>query len=213
MRPWQHAKSSSLSTGRAWTEDLPVHEFLDETKFACADRRHRVVLHHIDLGSAVAAKAFPERDDVDALVRSHVTEDLGRAASFEEWFDQCDVPRLPTPIHRRTEDGTEGIAQLVNTRQPSALHGEVARVCDLLFLPGQFLDHSAERGWPIFMNSMGPRLARRIFGPPTSVDQGNIVVDHAAIAEAVIYTAFGRIPDLGEVVRCFTGEPTRERQR
>ena len=49
MRPWQHAKSSARKE-RDWLADLPIHEFMDSTKAACPDLRHRMILHNADLG-------------------------------------------------------------------------------------------------------------------------------------------------------------------
>jgi hypothetical protein len=37
-------------------------------------------------------------------------------------------------------------------------------------------------------------------------------VDFGWIAEAAIFTAFGRIPDLGEVVRCWAEEPVQQKE-
>src|SRR5262245_32491778 len=113
MRPWQHALSSSRSTGHPWTEDLEIHEFLDMTKAACADRRHRVVLHSVDLGSDLAALAFPLRSDVRAVVLQHIVEDLGRAYTLADWFDRCDIDRLPRPLHRRLTAGRDRVIALV----------------------------------------------------------------------------------------------------
>ncbi len=58
MRPWQHAKSSARKE-RDWLIDLPIHEFMDSTKAACPDLRHRMILHNADLGPELTARAFP----------------------------------------------------------------------------------------------------------------------------------------------------------
>lgn len=207
MRPWQHARSSAKSI-RKWEDDLPLHEFIDATKFACAERGHRAVLHHVDLGTEVAARAFPERSDVPRIVRQHVVEDLGTPAALADWFDLCNAPELPTPIDRRVQGGAKGVANLVAPRLSNSAHGAVLDVCELLFLPNRYLPEHEQTALALFMNSVGPMLVRRIFGPPSAV--GDTIVDHAWIAEAVIFTVFGRIPDLGEITRCWTAEPTAD---
>lgn len=207
MRPHQHARSSARGA-RPWRDDLAVHEFLDVTKFACADRRHRAVLHHLDLGGEIAARAFPERHDIAAIVQQHVVEDLGHPVRFVEWFQLCDVARLPAPVQRRVANGPKGVARLVARRLPPSARTSIEQVCELLFLPLRYLPVESDRALPLLMNCAGPMIVRHMMGPPAELTDGTIV-DYGWIAEAAIFTAFGRIPDLGEVVRCWTAEPTR----
>lgn len=208
MRPWQHACSSARNV-RPWTSDLDLHEFMDVTKFACADRRHRVVLHHIDLGAEVVSRVFPERTDGSSLVSSHVIEDLGQPATLADWFEYCEAGQLPSPVSRRLADGPKGVAAMVGARHPEWTREAVRKVCEFLFSPTLFLPSQPERALPLFMNAVGPLIVRRVFGPPEPPEDGKTVVDYGWIAEAVIYTVFGRIPDLGDVVRCWTAEPVR----
>lgn len=208
MRPWQHAKSSAATT-RDWVADLPVHEFLDSTKSSCADRRHRIVLHHVDLGSEIAVQAFPDRDDIADIVRQHVVEDLRRACTIEHWLNCCDLDKMPTPQHRRLSAGRDGAVDLVCSRLDPMLRPSVQRVADFLFLPARFPSSSPEKALSVLMNSSVLGIVRKIFGRPReqTSDGRVIVVDHAAIAEALIFTLYGRIHDLGEIVRCCRSEP------
>ena len=194
--------SGSAGSGRDWADDLPIHEFLDATKFSCADRRHRVVLHHTDLGGAIAARAFPGRTDVEALVSQHVREDLGQEATLSDWFEHCEIERLPKPIYRRIERGPAGIADQIAARLGEADRVALDEVCAFLFEPLTY----DERALPVLMNCAGPMIVRRVFGPPAHGPSG-AMVDYGLIAEAAIFTAFGRIPDLAEIVRCWTAEP------
>ena len=100
MRPWQHAKSSARKE-RDWLADLPIHEFMDSTKAACPDLRHRMILHNADLGPELAARAFPGRSDARAVALRHVAEDLGCTPTLAEWLAECDLTRLPRPLSRR----------------------------------------------------------------------------------------------------------------
>jgi hypothetical protein len=209
MRPYQHAMSSGSEN---WANDLPVHEFLDATKFACADRRHRVVLHHSDLGTAIAARVFPDRSDIAEIVERHLVEDLGRVVTLADWFDHCDTDRLPRPIERRVREGPLGIADHICGRLPGAARPAVEEVCAFLFTPLEFLTDDKERALPILMNCAGPMIVRRAFGPPRPLEGGGMA-DFGWIAEAAIFTAFGRIPDLGEIVRCWRSEPVKPARR
>ena len=100
---------------------------------------------------------------------------------------------------------------MVATRLPKAARPFVDEVCRFLFLPCSYLLETPERALPILMNCAGPMIVRRVFGPATELPDGTIV-DHGWIAEAVIYTAFGRVPDLGEIVRCWNGEPVEDQR-
>lgn len=215
MRPYQHARSSAregAGGARGWRDDLVIHEFLDATKYACADRRHRAVLHHADLGTEITRAAFPDRADVDAIVRRHVEEDLGLPVMLEDWFMLCDADALPRPVARRVAEGADGVATRIATKLPDGVAPAARAVCAFLFRPCAFLCEAPMRALPLLMNCVGPMIVRRVFGPPVEVANGG-VIDHGWIAEAAIYTAFGRIPDLGEVVRCWRAEPSGGAER
>jgi uncharacterized protein DUF6915 len=208
VRPWQHAMSSAHK-GAAWLCDLEVHEFLDISKAACADRRHRVVLHHVDLGTRVAALAFPDRAGIAALVCGHVEQDLGFAATLADWLDRSDCALLPAPVKRRVAAGPEGVAKLVGNRLHPSQIPAARRVADFLFLPTDYYPADSEAALAVLMNSVGPSLVRRLFGPPRveTIDGKRVVTDWAWLAEAVIMACYGRIPELGELVRAIDPAP------
>jgi hypothetical protein len=208
LRPWQHAFSSS-GTSRLWQQDLEIHEFLDMTKTACADRRHRLVLHSVDLGFALAEWAFPTRPEIKDVVHQHVVEDLGSPVTLQEWLEGCNPARMPVPMSRRLAVGKEGIVELVAGRLHPACAGSVASVYELLTLPLRFAGGTPILAYGVLMNSFGLALVRRLMGPPQRVvhARGQVTVDFAWIAEALIFTTFGRIPDLAEVVRSVRSEP------
>jgi hypothetical protein len=210
MRPWQHAVSSARSQ-RPWQQDLEIHEFLDSTKLACADRRHRLVLHSVDLGLALAHWAFPDRPEVESIVRQHVDEDLGMPATLAQWLDGCEPELLPRPLSRRIAVGREGVVALVAGKIHPSCEAAVGQVYDLLTLPAQLAPDHHVLTYAVLMNAFGPGLVRRLFGPPQRVDHahGQATVDWAWIAEAIIFTMYGRIPDLGELVRSCSEEPMR----
>ena len=208
MRPWQHARSSAHG-GASWDDILEVHEFLDLSKTACADRRHRIVLHHVDLGLAIAEQAFSLRTDVAILVRQHVKEDLGSLATLSDWLGLTDVERLPSPVMRRIGNGPAGIAALVANRLHASQAADVEKVSTLLFAPADYHPPHPEQALAVLMNSVGPAIVRRAFGPPVvrQVGRQRVVTDWGWIAEAVIMACFGRIPALSEIVDCVGSEP------
>jgi hypothetical protein len=214
VRPWQHAMSSQAA-GRDWTESLRVHEFLDLSKAACADRRHRFMLHHVDLGAELAALAFPETADAAKVVASHVEEDLGRSATLADWLDGMDRARLPRPVQRRLADGKSGLCSPVANRLHPSQAPDVERVAELLFRPCVFYPEAPDAALAVLMNCMGPPLVRRLLGAPRVglVDGRRVVADWGWIAEALIMACYGRIPDLAEVARGVIAEPVGARPR
>ncbi|MHA7777635.1 DUF6915 family protein [Roseibium sp. M-1] len=211
MRPWRHAKSSA-GKDRDWQLDLPIHEFLDMTKMGCADRRHRVVLHHSDLGAAIAQLAFPDRHaDIPSIVEQHIREDMGVTCSLADWFEHIELERLPSVLPRRLLSGKEGVVRMIAQPLPHPVHQAVEEVVDFLYLPSRFVAEPIEKTVSILMNSIGLFLVRRVFGPPVEVRDScfgqTCVIDHGWIAEAVIFSMFGRIPDLREVVQAVRSEP------
>ena len=95
MRPFHHARASAARSGRDWREDLAIHEFIDSTKIAFADLRHRMILHSVDLGGELASRAFPRRPDAREIARNHVVEDLGEDRSLSDWLRHCQL----VPLH------------------------------------------------------------------------------------------------------------------
>jgi hypothetical protein len=216
MRPWQHALSSSRKTARPWTDDLPVHEFMDMTKASYADSRHRMVLHNVDLGVELAERAFPGRGDVRGIALQHVIEDLGCPYTLREWLERCDVKMFPHPFQRRLDAGKDGVIELVAAKQHPCARAAVEEVYDILALPLKYAPDYSSLGYCVLMNTAGPPIVRRICGAPQELEHahGRCIVDMAWIAEALIFTMFGRIPELSEVVRCCAvegiGRPRRQ---
>ncbi len=228
MRPWQHSASSAARRStRSGPDDrhaefgrfLALHEFLDLSKAGCADRRHRIMLHHCDLGAAIAEHAFPDLEDCSHLVRQHVEEDLGFAALLDDWIACLDFSRLPRPVARRIDSGHAGVAQMVINRfigarvldaEARQFQEDAAReVARFLWLPLEFTRGAPVQMLSLLMNSVGPLLVRSVFGPPAiRFDRGqHAVVDWGWLAEAVTMACFGRIPDYAEFVRCVDAEP------
>lgn len=198
MRPWQHARSSA-GKHRDWHADLSIHEFMDSTKMACPDLRHRVVLHNADLGTELAARAFPGRPDARAVALRHVDEDLGCTPTLAEWLDGCNLARLPRPLYRRLPLRFDGLAGQVARAQGLRDDDWPQGVLDLLLLPMRLAGPDA---LGLLLNGAAPAIVRQIVGAPRAVPGpggGHAIFDPAHAAEAVIYWLFGTIPPLSDV--------------
>jgi hypothetical protein len=217
MRPWQHARSSSAKTGRDWQADLPIHEFIDITKAAHADLRHRMVLHNVDLGPALAARAFPDRADAVRIAEQHVVEDMHGLPALADWLACCDLARLPRPsvsdiAATRAQLLERAVAErgLVDDAAPRA-------VFDLLTQPLSLCPTAGAMALAVLCNSIGPAIVRHVLGPPREVAarrSGTAIFDPAWTAEAMIWWMMGkRIPPLSEVVRCVRAAPGQRQGR
>lgn len=98
MKSLIHAKSSVRKYGGAVEDYLPIHEFIDSTKIAMADVRHRAILHSafgIFLAEKVFGTYFKNAQGKDVSVRDvaedHVIEDLGFIPSMENYLKNMTV--------------------------------------------------------------------------------------------------------------------------
>jgi hypothetical protein len=113
---YHHALSSARKYGGMPEDFLPAHQFLDSSKFATCDFRHRVAFHHsvgIDLcvriiGPTIttsSGRQIPTR----WIAEQHVKEDFGWIPSLEHWIRAIKpepwmgrVPRIPY-LHQSAE--------------------------------------------------------------------------------------------------------------
>lgn len=204
MRPWWHARQSARRRSADWQEDLEIHEFIDSTKIACPDLRHRVVLHNSDLGVWLTEQAFPARNDCAAVVRQHVMEDLGAVPTLGQWMAKGQRPsRL-----RWREPDDEDVVRSACEHTGLVDASPVRRVLSLLTCAERFLSGQEAFGRGLLMNNFGPYLVRRLMGPPHAIQQEGrktVMFDAAWIAEGIIIANFGRIPLLSEALAPFTG--------
>jgi hypothetical protein len=214
MRPYQHAQASAARSGRTWVEDLPIHELIDSSKIAFADLRHRMVLHSVDLGGELAARAFPARSDVREIVRRHVIEDLGHARTLGDWLAHCSVLRLPRPDPGSWPIDEEALVEAERRRQGLADPEGPRPALEILRLPSQLAPEHGDATWSVLGNSFGPFLVRQIAGPPRvlrGVNGSPAVFDQGWCAEAMIFSIFRAIPELRSVVTTLRTSHQRER--
>lgn len=90
---------------------LPIHDFIDGSKIAMPDLRHRAALHnafgcflvervfgHVLTNSA--GKTVSTRD----LAEEHIREDMGFIPSLEDWLDELPLSAWHGGIHRIPKD-------------------------------------------------------------------------------------------------------------
>lgn len=208
MRPWQHARSSAGKNGD-WTTDLPIHEFIDSTKAACPDLRHRMILHNSDLGADLTVLAFPDRHGVRDIMLRHVEEDLGCLPSLSDWLTLCEKSLWPRQPHRRENITFDEIVAKVAQIQGLKDETPLQKVLELLLKPTLYAGHEA---LPILFNGFGPAVVRSILGGPRVVagkHSEKAVFDPAHAAEAIIYYYYGSIPQLSDIVAAVRRFPSK----
>ena len=97
-KPLIHAKNSVRRYGGCVDDYLDIHNFMDSTKAALPDVRHRAILHSsfgIFLVEKVFGVARRNTDGREVSVRDiaedHVKEDLGFIPTIEKWFETMTV--------------------------------------------------------------------------------------------------------------------------
>lgn len=93
MKPLIHARSSANKYGGKWEDYMDIHEFMDWSKSAIADVRHRAVFHSA-FGCFVVEKVFgsvrKNSDNKEYSVRDiaedHIIQDLGFIPSLDTWL-------------------------------------------------------------------------------------------------------------------------------
>jgi hypothetical protein len=93
MKPWIHAISAAHKWGGIPDDYIAIEDFLDCSKAAHADMRHRAVLHN-SIGPYIAEQCFGHNitnsDGKTVSVRDiceqHIIEDLDRIPSLSQWL-------------------------------------------------------------------------------------------------------------------------------
>jgi len=93
MKPIVHARISAKRYGGVPEDYLPIHDFMDSTKAALPDIRHRAILHSA-FGCFIVEKVFGttlvnSQDRVVCvrdIAEDHVKEDIGFIPTIERWL-------------------------------------------------------------------------------------------------------------------------------
>lgn len=86
-KPWTHAVSSARQFGGVPEDYLPIHQFMDSSKGAIADNRHRILTHNswfiapngpLELAFGVTFKNSDGRTvSTRSIGEQHILEDFG----------------------------------------------------------------------------------------------------------------------------------------
>lgn len=113
MEALVHAKLSVAKNGGHVDDYLPIHEFIDSSKFHVADARHRALLHSsfgLDLAMQVFGSYIEIEHDnhtkkvsVKSIVEDHIIQDLGKIPSVQDYLQHMKIETwMSGPTYRRT---------------------------------------------------------------------------------------------------------------
>lgn len=95
MKPYIHAKISAKRHGGYYADYMAIHDFIDSSKIAMPDVRHRAILHS-SFGCYLAEQMFgtiitnSEGKEVSVrdIAEEHVIDDLGFIPTIENWLEE-----------------------------------------------------------------------------------------------------------------------------
>ena len=127
---FDHAQSSARRWGGNAYDFLPIHRWIDASKVALADHRHRALRHH-SLGVFWCEEQFGvtilTSEGVEVPVRSiaeqHIIEDLGFVPTVQDWLQKLPKQFWMTGkrLNLKTQDETTD-----STTAESSGHDEVS---------------------------------------------------------------------------------------
>lgn len=111
MKPFLHARGSVSRWGGNPDDYTPIHDFIDQTKIAMPDLRHRAVLHNA-FGCFLVERVFGHTLTNSAgrvvstrdVAEQHIIEDMGFLPSLEDWMDELPQSTWHGGIHRLSKE-------------------------------------------------------------------------------------------------------------
>lgn len=119
MKPYIHAKSSAKKYGGQPEDYLDIHDFMDSSKAALPDVRHRAILHSA-FGCFVVEKTFGTTRTNSAgkvystrdIAEDHCIEDLGFIPTVEQWFNTMEIqPWMGGPASKKEREKRKALTE------------------------------------------------------------------------------------------------------
>jgi hypothetical protein len=94
MKPFIHAKNSAKKYGGEAEDYLEIHNFIDSSKVALGDVRHRALLHNTfgifmveKLFGPIIVNSAGKKVSTRDIAEDHVVEDMGFIPTIENWLE------------------------------------------------------------------------------------------------------------------------------
>lgn len=110
MKPHLHANISAKQFGGSPEDYMAIHEFMDHSKSAVADVRHRAMLHSA-WGIYVVSKVFGDlitnsdgrKVSVRDVAEEHVIQDLGFIPTMDDWLKTMPIEGWMSGARKRRQ--------------------------------------------------------------------------------------------------------------
>lgn len=110
MKPLVHAKITVKKYGGHVDDYLPIHNFIDSSKAAMPDVRHRAILHS-SFGCFLAEQVYGtyitnsdgKMISVRDVAEEHIIQDLGFIPTVEKWLGTMPIELWMSGSRKRTE--------------------------------------------------------------------------------------------------------------
>jgi hypothetical protein len=110
LKPLIHAKITVKKYGGHVDDYLPIHNFIDSSKAAMPDMRHRAVLHS-SFGCYLAEQVFGtyitnsdgKLVSVRDVAEEHIIQDLGFIPTVEKWLSNLTLEPWMSGSRKRSE--------------------------------------------------------------------------------------------------------------
>lgn len=108
MKPLDHSVNSVRRYKGKIEDYQDIHEWLDQTKAAHGDMRHRAILHNT-MGPFIATDVFGrsivnsdgQTCDVRQICEDHILEDLGRIPSLSDFLNLIPISEIGKFSYRK----------------------------------------------------------------------------------------------------------------
>lgn len=147
MKPFLHAKGSVSRWGGKPEDYMPIHDFIDSTKIAMPDLRHRAVLHNA-FGCFLVERLFghtiTNSDGREVSTRdiaeNHIIEDIGFLPSLEDWLDDIPIQKWHGGIHRLPKNERPPTPEEVREARRQRVRGWLWKVLGVAPVSGELAD-------------------------------------------------------------------------
>lgn len=110
-KPYKHAISDVKKFGGCVEDYLPIHDFMDSTKAAVPDVRHRAILHS-SFGIFIVEKVFGHNItnsegkviSVRDIAERHCLQDLGTIPTMQDWLSELPIRPWMSKPDRKVEE-------------------------------------------------------------------------------------------------------------
>jgi hypothetical protein len=131
MKPMVHARISAKKFGGIAEDYLAIHDFMDCTKMALPDVRHRMMLHN-SVGCFIAERVFghtitnSENKTVHVrdVAEAHIIEDLGFIPTLEKCFSGMAIEAwMSGGVHKHKEESKPQPIESPKATEPAVYDG------------------------------------------------------------------------------------------